>query len=226
MSASAAKKLTKVLEVLGRRYGSPERPPTTDPFELILYENIAYLARPDKRRAAFELLQSTVGTSAPMLLKASQKSLQRVTSHGILPATFADKLRECAHILIEECQGDLGPVVRSPIKAAKKALQKFPGIGEPGAEKILLFSGMAPLLGLDSNGLRVLTRLGLIADQKSYVQTYAASQELAGLLKLSIAQAQSAHLLLQEHGRVLCKRSKPRCSDCPLVSNCAFPTAE
>ena len=32
--------------------------------------------------------------------------------------------------------------------------------GEPGAEKVLLFSGSAPVLALDSNALRVLLRLG------------------------------------------------------------------
>jgi hypothetical protein len=51
---------------------------------------------------------------------------------------------------------------------ARRALQKFPGIGAPGADKILLFTKTHALPALDSNGLRVLVRLGLAKEAKSY----------------------------------------------------------
>ena len=56
---------------------------------------------------------------------------------------------------------------------------QFPSIGEPGAEKILLFARVYPVLGLDSNGVRVLTRLGLVVEAKSYAATYRGVQRLA-----------------------------------------------
>ena len=43
---------------------------------------------------------------------------------------------------------------------ARRALKRFPGIADPGADKLLLFAGVTPYLALDSNGLRVLLRLG------------------------------------------------------------------
>ena len=49
---------------------------------------------------------------------------------------------------------------------------QFPMIGEPGAEKILLFSGVLAVLALDSNGVRVLVRLGVGEERKSYAATY------------------------------------------------------
>src|SRR5207249_3499037 len=45
------------------------------------------------------------------------------------------------------------------LKAAKKVLQQFPTIGEPSAEKILLFSGLAPVAAVPSAFVDVPIRL-------------------------------------------------------------------
>ena len=50
-------------------------------------------------------------------------------------------------------------------------------IGEPGADKILVIMKRARLLPLDSNGLRVLSRVGLISEAKDYRTTYRRAQE-------------------------------------------------
>jgi endonuclease-3 len=65
---------------------------------------------------------------------------------------------------VEEFGGDLGAALRAAPGKARRALRSFPGIGEPGAEKILLFSGRQARLAPESNGLRVLVRLGLVRD--------------------------------------------------------------
>jgi endonuclease III len=210
-----------VIERLAARYGKPETPPTSDPFELVLWENVAYLAPPARRREAFELLVESVGTEPRTLLAAKPSALERVTARGILKQTFAAKLRGCAKIAIDEFGGDLRRALPKPLDGAVRALRSFPGIGEPGAEKILLFSGRQALLAPESNGLRVLVRLGLIEEQSSYARTYAESRALnAGLGK--VAFIQQAHLLLQKHGQTLCKRGAPLCSECPLATACAY----
>jgi endonuclease III len=138
-------------------------------------------------------------------------------------AQFAKKLRKCAQIALEEFDGDLRPVLKLPFPKAKKALQKFPGIGEPGAEKILLFSRTYPALALESNGLRVLLRLGFGEEKKSYSTTYRLVQRAAdeGLDK-GCSWLIEAHLLLRRHGQELCKNSKPECRKCPLAPDCDF----
>jgi len=215
-------KLAAVLQALKKYYGAPEPLPTTDPFELILWENVAYLAPPARRRAAFELLRRQVGLRPGDILAASQAALERVTAHGILKMRFADKLRACAQIAIEDFRADLGLVLRQPLQQAKKALRRFPGIGEPGADKILLFAGVQSSLAPDSNALRVLGRLGFIAEHKSYARMYASSRELKATPALKIAAVQEANLLLQTHGQTLCKRNAPLCAACPLANRCPF----
>jgi len=113
--------------------------------------------------------------------------------------------------------------VRRPLPEARKALMKFPSIGAPGAEKILLLSGSHPVLGLDSNGLRVLIRLGYGREGKSYAASYRSAQEAAApRLEPRCDRLIRAHLLLRRHGQTLCRRSRPRCEACPVASVCAY----
>ena len=214
--------LRKAIRMLKKHYGAPALLPTTDPFELILWENVVYLATPSRRRQAFEELKRLVGTSPDAILSASTDALESVTSRGVLKNTFAVRLRECALIAVNDFGSDLASAIKGPIEVAKHALRSFPGIGEPGAEKILLFSGRHALLAPESNGLRVLVRLGLVIEEKSYARTYAGSREAAKELPPEPSAMQEAHLLLQQHGQTLCKRNVPLCEACPLVLVCAY----
>src|SRR5215831_4044242 len=103
--------LRKAIGVLRRFHGAVAPPPTTDPFELVLWENVAYLASPERRKQAFEALRREVGTTPAKILRAKRGDLVEVASRGILEETFAGKLRECARIVLERFGGDLRPVV-------------------------------------------------------------------------------------------------------------------
>jgi endonuclease-3 len=212
--------LRQAISLLREHYGKPPRPPSRDPFELILLENVAYLASDEKRKAAFEKLASTVGTRPEEILGASAARLRAVTSHGILSDKFAEKLVACARIALVEFEGDLTPVMRLPLKKARTALRRFPGIGEPGAEKILLFSDRQKLLAPESNGLRVLVRVGAVREAGSYAATYAAARDVAAKLMMSGPKFLVAHLLLRRHGNELCRRKDPLCDRCPLAKIC------
>jgi endonuclease-3 len=190
---------------------------------MILWENVAYLADDERRQEAFQTLKKRVGTEPARILSASNEALLEVTGHGILADQFAEKLRKCARIALEEFDGDLRPVLKLPSPKAKKALQKFPGIGEPGAEKILLFSRIYPALALESNGLRVLLRLGFGEEKKSYATTYRLVQRaVEEELNKDHPWLIKAHLLLRRHGQELCRRSQPECGTCPLAADCEF----
>lgn len=225
MKKSAATSLPNVVAALAAHAGRPVPPPTSDPFELILFENVAYLASPARRLEAWSLLRDTVGTTPAAILAAKPRALARVTAKGILAGTFAKKLRACARIAVDDFGGDLTAALGAPVEAAKRALRKFPGVGAPGAEKILLFSGRAALLAPESNGLRVLVRLGLVRDEGSYAKTYAAARTLGAALGAKPRLVRDAHLLLRRHGETLCRRTAPRCADCPLRAGCVFANA-
>jgi endonuclease III len=219
--------LKHLLARLKRHYGSPAFPPAKGPFELILWENACYLL-PDTRRAeVFEALRDQVGLTAEKILAATQTVLLPLAKRGgMRPETRVFRWREIARITLDQFGGDLNALLKLPYKDAKKALKQFPNIGDPAAEKILLFSGVTGELPLESNGLRVLTRFGFGHEQKNYGATYRSVQEAiaADLPRGSRALAQ-AHVLLREHGQTLCKRSGPDCDACPVADVCSFSLA-
>jgi endonuclease-3 len=215
--------LAQVVEKLKAHYGQPKAPKLNGPWEMVLWENAAYLADDDRRREALKTLKKRIGTEPGQILAASDESLLEVTRHGILADQFAKKLRKCAQIALEEFDGDLRPVLKLPFAKAKKALRRFPGIGEPGAAKILLFSQTHAVLALDSNGLRVLLRLGFGEEKKSYSTTYRLVQKaLEKGLDKDYSWLILVHLLLRRHGQELCKRINPECKKCPLAPDCEF----
>jgi endonuclease III len=215
--------LSELVERLERHYGKQRPPRLNGPWEMILWENVAYLADDKQRQSAFLMLKNRIATEPTRILAASNKSLLEVARHGIMAEQFVNKLRNCAQILLEEYDGDMRPVLALPLPNAKKALQKFPGIGEPGAENILLFTKTHPLLALDSNGLRVLLRLGFGEEKKSYATTYRLVKTAAEPeLDKDCSRLIQAHLLLRRHGQELCRRSAPLCDKCPLSPDCEY----
>jgi endonuclease-3 len=144
---------------------------------MILWENIAYLADDAKRAKAWAALRQRVGTTPEEVLAAPRGKLLAIARAGILAADRVEKMREIARMAIEEFGGRLERALDGTVAEAKKALKKFPSIGDPGAEKILLFSRRDPVLALDSNGLRVLLRIGYGEQDKSYARSYASVRE-------------------------------------------------
>lgn len=191
---------------------------------MILLENVAYLVGDERRGQAFEALRDRVGLSPVDVITAPDEKLLEVARlGGMLPAGRVEKLRRVANIALQEFDGDLKSVLAQPIAKAKRALKKFPGIGDPGAEKILLFTRTHPVLALESNGLRVLLRLGYGEERKNYSATYRMAQEaLKPESKQDFDWLIEAHQLLRHHGQELCKRTEPLCPPCPLKLDCRF----
>jgi endonuclease-3 len=214
---------TAIISKLGNFYGRPKPRQITDPLELILFENVAYLANDEKRTAAFAALKKKIGTRAEQILKASQKHLEEITRMGgIIPELRTQRLRQIAELAHYIFKDNLAAEIKKPLSQAKKALKKFPCIGDPGAEKILLFTGTYPVLALESNGLRVLLRLGFAEEKKNYSASYRGVQQaLAGQLPSKCEPLIAAHQLLRQHGQELCKRTAPLCeAGCPLTAEC------
>jgi endonuclease III len=216
--------LAQVVAQLSKFYGAPASPPVTDPFEQVLWENVAYLADDAKRAAAFSVLRKTVGLRPEDILKAKPEKLLGVARMGgMVPELRAQRLRQSAEIVHILLKGKLDVFLDESLSKAKKTLQRFPTIGEPGAEKILMFAGKYPVLGLESNGLRVLLRLGFAEEQKSYSASYrGVKTALSGQLPQDCKSLVAAHQLLRKHGQELCKRSRPLCNECPLRDSCTY----
>jgi endonuclease III len=202
-------RLAAIIGALEKIYGPPALR-ITDPFEMIVLENAAYLVDDARRQETFERLRATIGVTPEAIAKCSREEIAEVIAGGgMLPEHRADKVLECARLAVKA-------------GVTEKTLRKFPSIGEPYADRILLFNGKKLTLAPDSNALRVLLRLGYGEESKNYAKTYrSAVAATAGELR-DAAFAQRAHVLLRRHGQEVCKRSASRCELCPLRKDCAW----
>ena len=215
----------KLIARLNRHYGDPKLPPAQGPFELVLWENACYLLSDERRAAVFDGLRTQVGLDPRAILNADRDTLLALARMGgMRPETRVFRWREIARITMSQFAGDLDRILREPYETAKKALKQFPNIGDPGAEKILMFCGVSSGLPLEWNGLRVLTRVGYGRAQKNYGATYrSVAEALRAELPRDAAYLARAHLLLREHGKKLCRNNGPLCRECPAAGLCSFP---
>jgi endonuclease III len=211
-----------MIQRLRAAYGQPKPLPSSDPLELIYWENAAYLLSDQRRQKVFDLLRERCGLEPRKILAAKYSELLEIAKlGGMRPEVRVERWLTIARIALSEFQGDLRKAAKLPLKQAKKALQRFPVIGEPGAEKILLFSNSHVVLGLESNGLRVLVRVGFGREQKNYSATYRSVQQaIAPQLGAKHAPLIQAHQLLRQHGMERCKTTAPICRGCPLSDVC------
>jgi len=216
--------LQDVVLGLERHYGKPAPPKITDPFELVVWENVGYVVDDARRGAAFAALKKAFGLPPAVLAVTPTDRMAEVIAGGGMQARQrAEKVKKAAAIALDIGQKTLRDAVKRDPEHAKKLLKRFPGIGEPGADKILLFARSQASVAPESNGLRVLVRLGLGHPHDDYARTYRLTTEaLEDEVGSDIDFATRAHLLLRRHGQELCKTTKPRCDACPLERDCAF----
>ena len=236
--------MAQILEILEETYGPQKLAGPTDPYQMIIFLNCGYPATDEACAKGFNALKRDVGVEPKQLLAASKAKLTKLMrSCVIVPVVCAERLKDIAGRVKNEWDGDLlaalqkriaeakgkpgGGSREEDLKPAKNVLQEFPTIGNPSAEKILLFSGLAPVAAVPSAFVEVPIRLFVGEPGNNYAANYRTARGIldTGLPKTFEAR-QRAYLLLKKHGREICKRSKPKCEMCPLPAHCAYLQAK
>ena len=92
-----------------------------------------------------------------------------------------------------------------------------------GADRILLHARLFPVFGLETNGLRVLMRLGFGTPVKDHAGTYrSVLAALDALLPADMDRLSRAERTLRAHGLLICTRSARRSGTCSLLPYCRF----
>jgi endonuclease III len=227
--------LRRVLEALEEHYGKQAPVGPSDPYEMILYANCGYPATDASCTKGYDALREEVGTKPGEILAAPRAKLAKIMRlGGIVPDVRAERLKTIAKIANEEFGGDLKWSLKKllqeekkgagkGIRLAKKALKEFPVIGEPSADKILLFADLVPIAAVPSACIGVPQRILFGEEDKNYASGYRAAQEaMTAELPETFDARQRAYLLLKRHGAEICKRTKPKCEICPICAMCAY----
>ncbi|MBP7515903.1 MAG: hypothetical protein KA791_15255 [Flavobacteriales bacterium] len=211
---------TRLVALLEEHHPEIARPVSSDPFELVLWEQVAYLASDVVRAAAFKELRKRTSLDPQRILALPLKELETIARSGgsIAWRERAQRMRNSS-----EQAATLSELGKLNVAEARRRLKKFAMIGGPGADRILLHAQLFPVFGLESNGLRVLMRLGFGTPAKDYAGTYrSVLAALDALLPADIDRLSRAERTLRAHGLLICTRSAPRCGTCSLLPYCRF----
>lgn len=227
--------IARILDALERHYEVQVAVGPSEPYEMILFVNCGYPATDASCSKGYDALKREVGTEPEAILAAPKAKLAKLMRlGGIVPELRAERLKTIARIVNEEFGGDLKWSLEKLLgdekmpadkrmRRAKAALKEFPVIGEPGADKILLFAGLDPVMAVPSACPAVPQRILFGEEDKNYGAGYRAAQEaLAAEIPEKFDQRLRAYLLLKRHGAEICKRTKPKCEMCPVSRKCSY----
>ena len=217
--------LAAALDILEQHYGPQQPTSPTDPYDFLIWWHCGYPASDAACNRGWLSLTSAIRIDPTTLLHTSEARLATLLKPGgMVPELRARRLHEIAHRVLNQCSSDLRSALAAlSLKDARRLLKSFPNIGDPGADRILLFAGLASLPAVPSNAPQVAVRIQLGAEHESYATTYREAQSLIDSEVPAHFDARTrAFLLLKHHGETLCKRTKPKCPDCPLQPTCAY----
>ncbi len=210
--------LAAVLDIFEALYGPQEPTWPTEPYEYLVWLHCGYPASDAACEKGWRRLTAEVGISPQQLLAAPLAQLTDILRvGGMVPELRAQRLQEIATRVQGELQGDLRKHLN------RKVLKTFPNIADPGADRILLFAGEEAVPAVPSNCPHVLVRIRSGDEGTNYGATYREAQAIVRAeTPETIESRQRAYLLLKQHGQILCKRTNPKCPQCPLRPNCAY----
>jgi len=203
-----------IIDVVDRlvvQHGEPGPPPAPDPFHQIVWINCAYLVSDDRRRQCFVNLMEEVGLEPSDLEEAGIEGIAAaISSGGKSHMRQAEKLFTSAMIALENDNQLL----------SARILKTFPGVSSEVAAVILTAAGEFVGLPLESNGLKILGRLGFGTIAGNYAKDLRAVKADLHDLPEDASWAWRAHTVLRTHGRQICKNSAPLCDACTLEDAC------
>jgi endonuclease III len=213
-----------VLDRLEKFYGPQEPSFPVEPYEFLIWWHCGYPASDAACEKGWKNLKQQVGIEPQQLLAARPaKIADALKAGGMVPELRAERLKEIAMRVKDEFGGDLRSALAGPLAKVRKTLKSFPGIADPGADRILLFAGIAPLAAVPSNCIHALIRILQGPEGENYSASYREAQRaIAAEVPEKFDARMRAYLLLKTHGQQTCKRTNPKCEECPVQSKCAF----
>jgi hypothetical protein len=106
---------------------------------------------------------------------------------------------------LDRALGDL------PLPDCREVLTGFPGIGRPGADRLMLFGEISPVAAVPSNSPFVVVRMLYGKREQKYDAPYRlAQQAIEAAVPETFKARQRAYLLLRRHVQERCKSAKPK----------------
>ncbi|MBM4462584.1 MAG: endonuclease III [Chloroflexi bacterium] len=205
----------EILRLLRKEYGLRHWQPDRDPVSTLIATVLSQNTSDVNSKRAFDALIDRF-SNWESVAAATVEQIAECIRLGGLAAVKAKRIKLILE-RIQEQRGrlDLSFLAELPLPEARSWLTQLPGVGPKTANCVLLFSLGKPALPVDTHVFRVARRLGLIDSRVSIGRAHELLENL-----MSPADIYAFHVLMIEHGRLICKAQRPRCHLCALQEPC------
>ena len=220
--------LAEMLDRLEAHYGTQAVYWPTHPYDFLVWWHCGYPQSDERCAKGWAAVKAKMSIEPQAILAAKPAAIASALKHGgMVPELRTLRLKEIAMRTQDQHGGDLLGALRGPLVEARNVLKQFPNISDPGADRILLFAAIAPVAAVPSNNVAVIVRLKYGRERENYRVNYRESQQvIEHELPADVQGRQRAYLLLKKHGQELCKRTNPKCVQCPIQSACAYASGK
>ncbi|MEN8198494.1 MAG: endonuclease III domain-containing protein [Thermodesulfobacteriota bacterium] len=125
----------------------------------------------------------------------------------------AGRLKNLLQMIVDEYEGEPDFLFADSLESSRENLLRVKGVGPETADSILLYGAGKPIFVIDTYTHRVFSRHQLVAEESDY---HSLQQDFMDSLPEDVQLFNEYHGLIVAVAKEFCKKSKPRCSECPL----------
>lgn len=207
--------MLEVYERLLARFGPQHWWPGDSPFEImvgaVLVQNTAWN---NVERAINNLRDAHLMEPFTLYALTTSELAELIRPAGYFQVK-AKRLRNLLQFVIDEYDGSLDAMFRTEVATLREQLLAIHGIGPETADAILLYAGGLPSFVVDTYTFRVMCRHGWIGYDSNY---YDIKDYFESTLPTDANLYNEYHALLVRVGKDYCRKSAPKCEECPLLN--------
>jgi endonuclease III related protein len=205
--------LLRYYEAMSGALGPMRWWPAQTPFEVIVGAILTQSTGwGNVERAIANLRAARVLTSSAMLRVRTLRLAALVRPSGYFRQK-TKKLKAFVRFLQTGYGGSLDRMFQTPPLELREKLLSIHGIGPETADSILLYAGNHPVFVVDAYTHRIFGRHGITDGKPDY-------EKVRALIEASIPRQPELfnefHALIVNTGKNWCRKSAPRCEECPL----------
>ncbi|NQV00079.1 MAG: hypothetical protein HQ538_05020 [Parcubacteria group bacterium] len=209
------KKLTKIYKKLYSYFGKQHWWPARTKLEVIIGAMLTQNTSWSNVEKAIANLRKNKLLSFKKLSKVKINKLATL----IKPAGYfnikAKRLKNLLKFLQTRYRGNLGNMEKIRTKELRQQLLNVNGVGFETADSILLYAFNKPVFVIDAYTKRIFSRLKMLSLDSDYDK---AQDLFKDNLSCNSRLFNEYHALIVRLGKDYCKKSKPKCSECPIQS--------
>ncbi len=209
----------RINATLVKAYDVPKWPGSRDPLGVLMETVLAETTTVDKALKAYKSLRESY-TTWDALADGKIDAVAKALRPGGLAKRKAKQIIKLVRDIRKEYGAASLEFIKSmSVREAMRALNAIEGVGPQIGSRVILFSLGREICPADVTIHRILQRIGIFQTSLALEGGFEILQPL-----VPAGTSYAFHVNLVRLGTEVCKTGKPRCSSCPVETECRYPS--